>query len=454
MYFCTQNECVTTKHKQRNAIPPFIGLQVINMDSNKAVHTLGMFFSWAMAVFVFAKVMLYLYCLTADSLNPLSADAFQIPELMINYQGGFIRRGLLGELLYQAFLLHPFSVYSAIAYLEVTVFIVFLCVSIWIFRKLHYAPIMPFAILVGSVTAYRRDFLILLIAFAIFYLLARYATQPKRKHLVGFIMLTVLAILIYEPSFFFIVPISALIFYRNCSKGSPLTKTALTFALLVITMIAVCMAKGTASQANAIWQSWSPMFDYLNITQPDTPYLIEFLAKSESVQDVAMFHLRANFGIGKGFDPLLLTGSIVFFIGMYFLTITIPRHKVSGALSQTLSSIYLFQFVCLLPMFTILSCDFGRTILYVIFTSYYLEYLTKKFSIKIPIPFVDSFSEGMVSAFLRVTYPRLFLLHLLVLALIPFNMVHGISITSPFLFNDFIISLKTCYNLILSTFLW
>lgn len=370
---------------------------------------------------------------------------YYIPEFMINYQGGFVRRGILGEILYQFFLIHPYPFHTVLIYSEAVVLLIFLIVSSFVFYKLKYIPIMPFAILVGGMKFYRRDFLMILIAFLVFYSIIKYLKNNKLKFLIYSIVASCFAILIYEPSFFFIMPISMLIFYQNNDKDKKsfnrIKKTIISFVLPFLTMFLVCVAKGNFTQANAIWQSWVPLFDYLKIEQPEIPEAIDFLAWSENIVEIGKHHLSCNYGIGNGcsmgFNYILVLGSLFFFLGMYILTITTPQKISSNKISKQLSSVYLFQFLCLLPMFSILSCDFGRTILYVIFTSYYLDYLIKSNNIEIQIPYIDKISHFFYTRISQISKHCLYVLHLIIIIFIPFNLYNGVPLTRSFFINEY-----------------
>ncbi|MCQ2771324.1 MAG: hypothetical protein MJ236_05955 [Clostridia bacterium] len=310
---------------------------------------------------------------------------------------------------------------------------------------------MPYAIIIAGVTAYRRDFLVIMIAFYIFHSLIKYIKSRKPKYIILAIGSTIISLLIYEPTFFFIVPISTVIYYQNSNTNVCNFKkyliTSFVFGLPIITMIALCFSKGTAIQASTIWESWSPLYEYLGVSQPTPPALIQFLSKSESIGNVSMWHLKANYGLnvndGFSLNPLLVFGSLLFFAGMYFLTISTPQEVFSKRKSRILSNIYIFQFVCLAPMFSVLSCDFGRTILYVIFTSYFLLYLSERHNIKISMKHIDLISKKTVKLLHCMSTKKRLLLHISVLVLVPFNLWCGISITHPFILNFSHIITKT-----------
>lgn len=385
---------------------------------------------------LFLLLVLYKFAFGIYSEIGVDYEGFFIPDLMINYQGGFVRRGLLGEILYQSFLLHPYAIHTFLIFFEFSIFSIFIIISFNVFYKLKCLPIMPIAVIVDQLLAYRRDFLVILISYCVFYSLFNYLKKSNIISLVLVLLLMTVSILLYEPSFFFIVPISMLVFFYNTDKSKNKLRrilgTLITFVLPIATMLIVCISKGTTEQANVIWQSWTPLFDYLNMQQPEIPAAINFLSKSESVYDVSLFHLGLNYGIGigciLGFSPRLVVGSLLFFVGIYFLSITAPQKLPSKKVTKLHSSIFLFQFFCLLPMFSFLSCDFGRTILYVIFSSYYLVYFVSHNEIYVTMPYFDNISERVISWLQRLSPRFCFILHLAVLIFIPFRMSVGIPV--------------------------
>ncbi len=411
--------------------------------SNKAscFHTLS---KSDKAISIFLCLAFTLFALYKTILTCVGNEAnylgFNIPDLMINYQGGFIRRGLLGEIMYQVFLIHPYPFHTVLIYTETIIFTAFLALSFYVFHKLKSIPIMPLAILTGGLTSYRRDFLMIILAFIVIHLMIQYVKHNNKMYLILAEASIIIAVLIYEPSFFFIEPISMFIYYINYDKKrknrlKKAISTLFVFCLPIATMLIVCSAKGTTTQAEDIWQSWSPLFDYLNVEQPNMPSAIQFLSKSESVSNVAMFHLGINFGIGigckLGFNIFQVLGYPLFFAGIYFLTITIPQKVISVENTKLLSSLFLFQFICLLPMFTILSCDFGRTILYVTFTSYYLVYLIKNNNVEIHMKYIDSISDKVSKILNGISSQKKILWHLIILTIVPFQFCMGVSISHP-----------------------
>ena len=393
--------------------------------------------------------MLYREALGFLQMSPEGAyEGYCIPDYMINYQGGFVRRGLLGELLLQAFQIHPFAVHEVVYFMD-KIFLLFLVVvSFPVFKKMGWYPIFPLAIFM-STPSYRRDFLMIAISYFIFDNLLKYIKYKKALNIFLCMLLMVLSILLYEPSFFFIVPISIIIFWfgmvRQIPRKESTMQTISVFVLPIVSFGVVCLAKGSTEMAAQIWRSWQPMFDYVGTQyQPETiPAAIDFLGKSTT--DVILFHLKINY---QYLSRIL--GSIAMFVCSYYLTTrALQKRQTEQYRYILLSDIYIFQFICLLPMFSILSCDFGRTIYYVIMTSYFLTFLLVKHETSFSIPIIHKWSESIQSLLSSHKLFNHIAFYLFVLFIMPYNICCGVPITHP-LIREYIPMLLPKIQLILS----
>lgn len=355
-------------------------------------------------------------------------SSWGISEYMINYQGGFVRRGIIGELLYQIFQIHPYPLSTVVLWFDICVFAIFIIVAFYVFYKKHWLPIMPLAILVYGILGYRRDFLMMLFAFAVYYFMFQYIKKRRKTFLIYSVLLSSISIFIYEPSFFFIVPISMLLYWNSLEQKSILSNTLKVLKVFILPLFCmgiVCTAKGSKEIADIIWNSWQPLFDYQGITCENIGASVAFLGMSTS--DAVTMHLGYNYGIGinerYGFDPLVVSGSLLMFIGIYFLIIKTPSLTHNTKESQILlSDMYIFQFICLLPMFTILSCDFGRTINYVVYTTYFLVYFSEKYQVKNDLHMISKFSNRVCGFFDNRVMSSLWF-YIIVLMLMPLGYI-------------------------------
>lgn len=405
-----------------------------NLNYTKLEYRLAIMLTFSLLALAFYRVFLSLF---EDNISIY--NGYIISDYMINYQGGFVRRGLIGEIMYQIFQIHPYPFHTAILYLDLFFWLVLLVITarICIVKKL--LPIYPLAIFMG-ILAYRRDFMMIVIAYYIYLLLIKYITTKRKSFYVACCALTILSILIYEPSFFFIVPISVLIFWNSIKEKSPhyqIRCLIKAFALPLVAMILVCLSKGSNAIASSIWNSWMPLFDYIGKEYlPDhIPAAINFLERPTG--EVIKFHLDLNYHLWDNKCYLYTTGSLFFFIISYYLTTRAPRKQNAPQQEYLLlSDVYIAQFVCLLPMFSILSCDFGRTIYYVILTSYLLTYLLQKNGIQIEIPVIHTISVKMQSLLDNRLFFDNFWSYIILLFIIPYNLCCGISIFHP-LWNEY-----------------
>lgn len=204
------------------------------------------------------------------------------------------------------------------------------------------------------------------------------------------------------------------------------------YALPLFCMVAACMAKGSENIANSIWNSWQPLFKYQGIISPTPGAGVAFLEKP--IQECIMMHLNLNYGIETsifGFDPYLVFGSLFMFICIYYFVVRIPSLKgQTKGIKILLSDMYIFQFICLLPMFTILSCDFGRTINYAIYTTYFLAYFIEKYQIKYHLPIIHMLSKDVCEYCDNSVMSNIWF-YIIVLFLTPFSPWGGVSIFNP-----------------------
>ena len=79
------------------------------------------FFTWAIALAVISQIAAFTDLIQGD----YGYQTFQISDWMINYEGGFVRRGLIGQILWTIYQCHPYPIVYAIAciyYLSLAVF--------------------------------------------------------------------------------------------------------------------------------------------------------------------------------------------------------------------------------------------------------------------------------------------------------------------------------------------
>ena len=96
---------------------------------------------------------------------PFAYESFEISDWLINYEGGFVRRGLIGQILLGAYQIVPFDVKTVIIAFDLLWFALFAGLMINAFRHQRWS-LLPFvfalALTNGGIPRVRRDYLIML----------------------------------------------------------------------------------------------------------------------------------------------------------------------------------------------------------------------------------------------------------------------------------------------------
>lgn len=293
-------------------------------------------------------------------------------DYLYNYGGGFIRRGLTGEIL---FLITDLTgipplitsyLLSILGYLIVAWFVIVQ------FRKKGYALnvlIMGFmlgGIFILSINEVRRDYIEMAIFIGI---MTCYRKFTLTKWVLCSNVCSVVAILLHEAVFFFMIPI--LILVTNI-KLKNLIKSVCMWLPSVFVFLLCCYYKGSQEMLPAICEPirvYAPeVFD-----NGDVPWLLSFIGKD--TEDVLRLHIRFNFTQPFSRYLLIPAAFITLFYWVYIPYITICMIKVfnenglSNSRQKSLFLLIIFQFIVLLPMFTLLSCDILRVSIYWILSS-------------------------------------------------------------------------------------
>ena len=348
------------------------------------------FFSWLVVSLFSGSIVLGCF----KNFRPLSYDygSWEISDWLINYEGGFVRRGILGQLLLELEKLHLFDVRVAIMAISAVFSILILYILLRIFRKEGWSLlIIPTGLCLGYTFLNlwgRRDLLSLTMTFFIF-LSYRNALSRSRQWpwWSAFYGLSILQILIHEASFFYTFPI--LMFHnfqrhrmRQLSITTSAIRCLLLFLPVLVTMAIVCLFKGDQQTAETIWASWSKV---LGTYQPDA---VNGLGQSVEALE---WDARETFGnhlytsyLGC-FHPSMWGIPLTLFnlLVTYYLLTRVNNVKTGIYLQRamdhaTMSDIVLVQFIALLPMYTVLSCDWGRTLPYLVISSVFFYHLFKQ----------------------------------------------------------------------------
>lgn len=375
-------------------------------------------------------------------INP-GFESFQISDWMISYQDGFIRRGLAGSILFyiHSNLINISPIYTVLL-IDTVFFIVFLFIILNIYRKHKWSiatALFPIATCMAFLSDYRRDFMMLCFCYVTYMCFFHYLRKNNYLALVLSIILMTISILLYEPVFFVLIPILIIQYWNFNSKKKKTIKTLDTFGVFIIPLLCMflsCVFNGTEKQATSIWDSWIPI-----ISPHTTENCIEkgvgLLFLENSNKEAFLYHLSENFGL----TPLTIFKSIcilsLIFASVYYLCTFVPKiinNQLIINNNAKIGKILLFQLTVQIPMFTILSNDFGRTIPISVFTTFFIYHLSNKYKIDIYVtPFIERMNNSIIIMIKRMKILHYYPIYIIIMLLFPLRIW-----STPYIYDNII----------------
>lgn len=285
-------------------------------------------------------------------------------DLFINYEGGFVRRGLLGQLFWYLYAIEidPLKVALGLSFVSYGIIAYYLIYS---FKKNGYELfLLPICFLLGGFSLYeftffRRDFMLLCVFLFTVFLWKKMSTK---KWLLVANGLTSIALLCYEPYIFFALPLLCLLTHIRNKKYITAVGCWLPSVLV---FFLCCHFSGNENTYDAIWGNVSSFLK--------SPGTLEFLKMNS--QNVMAFHFEHNFLSFYHHIPIALI-SLVGVLSMLYYCINAPyvfgkANKQYRRYMMTLLSVVL---LCQLPMFVCLSTDYSRICTYSAISAYIMYF--------------------------------------------------------------------------------
>lgn len=290
-------------------------------------------------------------------------------ELMLNFQGGFVRRGLLGDILY--FISSSTGV-SPILLIQTICLMALTFVVIYFVRRFYKLNlnwwILASPIFLGFISFFIRKDFILYSLLIIAYMLIR-DSQPSKVRIVVAILLLALGLFLHEAFIFWGVPVVmlSLIAERKSRKAG-----IVGLIILIAIFGLLSIFKGSEQVALEIVNSLHNLPDCETVKYD---YWNSIGALTWKLKDTIELHSYLNF---VNYYPVWLVIPIRLFVMLliyYFLSNFIfsfkhDNHNTPESEKTSFSTLILFSFVCLIPMFTVLSCDWGRLYQYVALSTF------------------------------------------------------------------------------------
>jgi len=365
-----------------------------------------------------------------------------ISEWLINYAGGFVRRGLTGQLLLSLYNLYPHPIIFTIIFIYFGGLIILITIVSIVFKKEKWSPyiiIYPICISM-SFLGTRRDYLALILSFGCFMFCNLYNKKKELTHLFLVNFICIINILIHEASFFFMIPI-LFIYNIIINKKHPSNKRLLLsfISLLpsIFSFIIVCIYKGDPLTSASIWDSWASCFhNYpMGDSAPPLGSAVEWLTYDTAYAFNLHIHRfwNSSFIYNLPSWPFnVYTIMATYYLLLFMNTIKIGIWEISSFNRITLGNILFLQFIFLFPMFGFLSCDFGRVIMYWTISSLFSYHWFKNSFYN--IPFVTSITIKIITLLDRTPWLSRKLCYYIILISIPIAGSQGSNILSCFAF--------------------
>ena len=332
----------------------------LSIKNNSKLYQLFGYVLSIVSVFQVAKATV----LERNNYEFIDINPWSFTELLINYEGGFVRRGFIGNIIFQ--LDSDGILFDTLYFVVFINFVIFVSLihlnlrtsSLSYFQKLlfHISIFAPFNItLFGNFYSRKEMFLIN------FYLMSLliYRTKSKNLFLYSCFLFGILSLLIHEGVALFIL-FPFLIFLLKRKNIKQRSINLFNFSMLSLFMILV-LYKGNTQIVSQIWSSLS----------------------SEDIVLINNLNPNAITSIGWGVLETLKTTYIVVFSGsliywsVFFVMIL---YTVSIVLNEHITEIYKIlkntilnnkEFLIIVPLF-FFTFDYGRWI----FTIFYLTFFT------------------------------------------------------------------------------
>ena len=296
---------------------------------------------------------------------------FGMSEFLINLEGGPVRRGLLGQLIYRYCAATGKWPGWSVTYLCLGVYlaVAFTLIRRTVARRWNWWLLLSPLLLGYTDDIVRKDFMLMLLFLGSLWLTTK-RLQGLNALAIG--LLAALGILLHEAYIFWGVPFCVMaVTAREGSSGRKFLSLGCSLLPPLILFAACCLMKGDADTARAIADSWTDLLGE-EIVSPTGENSVA--ATGWETAATMRMHFERNFltdihGTPAWVWRIPMALVIYYLITNAFMTLRIHRSSFTERDRTNLGSAVAVATLCLLPMFTVLSCDYSRLWQYVGVTS-------------------------------------------------------------------------------------
>ena len=324
--------------------------------------------------------VLFIALNTIRSPNELSWNSWAFYEWLINYQGGFVRRGAIGELIHKYFHEREIVAVNWLVFALGASYVILSGLQALKLRRLGlaavlhvFAPTGFFLAAVSNEYFFRKEMLFyvaIMLAAGLYYISTKFQTKIGFWVTLAFVFLcSIILPFVHEAALFYCTLFfSLLIYYLVRARSGEVWAHRVVSIFVILNLILfvyLSMFKGSAFQSEAIWQSLSPN---ARSFAHDAGPAGGISAIGWSVQYAMAVSLQSTLsGVGTYYlFPLLL---IYLIIGYFYSQVT-----GSGWRSVYTEPVFFTNFIIVCASFApllLVSWDWGRLIfgIYVAFST-------------------------------------------------------------------------------------
>lgn len=384
-----------------------------------------------MSLFYIAMLVPYLVTLLSHTLLDnvrLSAKTWQVTEILINYEGGFVRRGLIGQLIYMLnntfgieplFAAYFFSIASALLF--------FYLIFKDTIKRGYSILLLPTTMFLSSLFVsghwVRKDFFIMII----FYLIVRLLRSKSVWKFLYINILLIIGALSHEVILFISAPIIFISILSDTivNKQPNLATVAKTTGKCILYFIPSLIAaflvlhyKGDLQCATEIWASWSE----LGVLSGNMSGAIAAIGWEPEKAIAVGTEVWSTVRCGVYYPimwSLLSILAFIYFVWAYRFKPEILGYKAENDYPIVESSyIIIFQFFAMVPLLLVFA-DTSRAFFYVVMSAYIIRLYDEKFVYKSILGNLPRMGENLLTklnAFIEKK-PKLFLISAFIVGL-------------------------------------
>lgn len=311
-------------------------------------------------------LIMIIFRIISDIIKGYSRESWQITEWLINYQGGFVRRGLPGEVIFQVSSLLNISPYYIIIILSLLIYGCTAIILVKLFNKRGYRLFPLFSPLLLGMPVFsffwvRKDVMLILIFIVCLILLKK--RFKGRLFLLNFFIC--IAILSHESFAFW--GLGSIFFLLIENKTLFSFRTFLPVLKLIPAWIcagACFIYSGNHFIAETINKSWENSYFPFYAEESDGDTAIDALGWTLSEGLNYSFSTFTTFSDGFIYAPLVWLFTIGIFVILLYIYMVIPAYvkrdsEIRTTVDASFLKYFILQGILVLPLF-ILGLDYGR----------------------------------------------------------------------------------------------